>query len=156
MLSSQRTPKVFDLPTFIVRPSIADSAHDLLDSEAEAFGGAGEVGAEALGIMFAGLADLVLAGESIYYELDFRPYGAPMSREITTAIARRIWSQMTEDGPRDDVDWSSIRDLAMFAADIEDACKQIERDEIIRADAAALRVSVSELLGTRGYDPALT
>ncbi len=137
--------------SMVVRPEIADSVIRLLDEEAESFSDGKEPGELALSATFAGIAASVRAGRSIYFELSFEPYGAPMSREITNAIGHYINTQVSEDGGNAEADWGYIGDLAALAADIEAACKQIEADRQVEADAAAIGVSVNELLSTRGY-----
>lgn len=67
-MHAQRTDvrKFVDRPKFVVRPEIADSAIRLLDAEAESFNRGGEPGERALGAMFAGIAESVRDGMSIY------------------------------------------------------------------------------------------
>lgn len=139
-------------PRFIVRAEIRDSVLDLLDNEAESFSGSNDPGARALGITFGGIAENVRDGQSIYYELDYRPYGAPMYQEIMSAIVNALWLQGVQEAGDVD-DWRTVADLAAFAADIEEACKRIKADEIVMADARALNVSADELLATQGYSP---
>lgn len=81
-----------------------------------------------------------------------KPYGSPMSQEIVSAVVNAMWLKgVQESGDVDD--WRTVADLAMFAADIEEACKQIEADKVVMAEARALGVSVNELLSTQGYSP---
>ncbi len=107
----------------VVRPQITDSTVRLLDEQVESFGRdpKPEPGVRALSAMFAGLAASVRAGESIYFELDFEPCGAPMHREITSAIEHTISMHVSEDGNRVEAGgmWSYFSDLAALAADIE-------------------------------------
>ncbi len=138
-------------PSMVVRPEIADSVIRLLDDEAESFSDGKEPGEQALSATFAGIAGYVRAGMSIYFELSFEPYGTPMSREITNAIGHYINSRVSEVGDNAEADWHYIAGIAALAADIEAACKQIEADRQVQADAAAIGVSVNELLSTRGY-----
>ncbi len=67
--------------------------------------------------MFAGMAQSVRTERSIYYELSTEPYGAPMSREIKSAIENVIAAQASDGG--DVTDWRYLSDLAALAADIE-------------------------------------
>lgn len=116
-------------PSMVVRPEIADSVIRLLDEEAESFSDGKEPGERALSATFAGIAGYVRAGKSIYFELAFEPYGAPMSREITNVIESAMSAHAFEDGNRiESDDWRYLSDLAGLAADIEAACKQIEAD----------------------------
>lgn len=108
--------------SMVVRPEIADSVIRLLDKEAESFGHGSEPGEQALSATFAGFAKRVRAGKQIFStELDFQPLGAPLRREITSAIEHTVWMNVSEDGDRVESSdmWRYVSDLAALAADIE-------------------------------------
>jgi len=110
--------------SIVVRSEIADSVIRMLDDEAESFSDGKEPGERALSATFAGIAGYVRAGKSIYFELGFEPYGAPMSREIISAIehtAERFMHAFGNGNRIESDDWRYLSDLAALAADIEGA-----------------------------------